>query len=621
MTLRACGVQQTYWGIDWIALQYGEGSEQVSHEEPLKKESMSPSTSLEAALEKLQAEQEKKSKEEVEELLKELYREAPFYLRLLLSVDPVPEASYILLGLMVGLAWLQWYRPVGWLCVAGLILCLHTILNIHLHHHLFTQQAFPFGIVEIEPGWGLFALVGVWGAFYILNLLQPGQLRRPTKKIPGLAFPLVLVGLILLGRDTLLTSKKVFQVSSGDIEQPAATPAPELLAELRHAKTISPAEVQTEHYDLHIEGLDANEVGRLLEQAYDNLQRFFRAAPNDRLRLELYEKQDALLDILKAEGVSPTDVGGYYSPRRKTAILVVQPSDYATRHLLLHEATHQFHHLAVTGNQPPSGFWYVEGLAEYFAMHNWDGKTLQVGVIPAITLEDYPAQALQEVTKRNGDLQGLIQGTWGNRPEGWSLIHYLVNNEPHRFRQLARLLDRHVEPAAAWRQVFGEVTVKQANAWRGWLEQHQQPWRVVWISFQQIGDVLEGKAEANGLALLKETPPRLDVEVELISGKLLAGLVFGYQSPDWFHLWQVQANNTVRLVECKDGKWTIGPSYPLPRSKEQPRLALVQSDKTVTLYANGVKLVTVTASGQVGLNVEGCRVHFRVNTRKADSSI
>ncbi len=95
VTLRACGVQQTYWGIDWIALQYGEGSEHVSHEATLKKERVSPSTSLEATLEKLQAEQEKKSKEEVENLLKELYREAPFYLRLLLSVDPVPEASYM----------------------------------------------------------------------------------------------------------------------------------------------------------------------------------------------------------------------------------------------------------------------------------------------------------------------------------------------------------------------------------------------------------------------------------------------------------------------------------------------------------------------------------------------
>jgi hypothetical protein len=208
--LRACGVQQTYWGIDWIALQYGEESEHVSHGETLKKGSVSPSISLEATLEKLQAEQEEKSKEEIEKLLKELYREAPFYLRLLLSVDPVPEASYLLLVLTVGLAWLQWYRPVGWLCVAGLILCLHTILNIYGHHHLFAHQAFPFGVVEIEPGWGLFALAGLWGAFYALNLLQPGQLRQPegwSPKILGPAFSLVVVGLVLLGRGTFLTSK------------------------------------------------------------------------------------------------------------------------------------------------------------------------------------------------------------------------------------------------------------------------------------------------------------------------------------------------------------------------------------------------------------------------------
>jgi hypothetical protein len=210
VTLRACGVQQTYWGIDWIALQYREEREHVSHEETLRKEKVPPSTSLEATLEKLQAEQEEKSKGEIEELLKELYRAAPFFLRFLLSVDPVPEISYPFLVFVPGLAWLQWYRPVGWLCVAGLIFCLHTILNIYLHHHLLAHQAFPFGIVEIEPGWGLFAMVGLWGALYALNRLQSVQIGRSERwiqKILGPAFFLVLFCLVLLGKGALRTWK------------------------------------------------------------------------------------------------------------------------------------------------------------------------------------------------------------------------------------------------------------------------------------------------------------------------------------------------------------------------------------------------------------------------------
>ena len=33
-----------------------------------------------------------------------------------------------------------------------------------------------------------------------------------------------------------------------------------------------------------------------------------------------------------------------------------------------------------TGNRSPKATWYTEGLAEYFGMHNWDGKTL-TGVV------------------------------------------------------------------------------------------------------------------------------------------------------------------------------------------------------------------------------------------------
>src|SRR5437867_4436940 len=72
VTLRACGVQQTYWGIDWIALQYGEGSEHVSHEETLKKERASSSASLEATLENPQARQEPTRKAEVGDILNAL---------------------------------------------------------------------------------------------------------------------------------------------------------------------------------------------------------------------------------------------------------------------------------------------------------------------------------------------------------------------------------------------------------------------------------------------------------------------------------------------------------------------------------------------------------------------
>jgi hypothetical protein len=52
--------------------------------------------------------------------------------------------------------------------------------------------------------------------------------------------------------------------------------------------------------------------------------------------------------------------------------LYVQPGDYYTRHLLLHEGTHAFMQHFLGSHGPP---WYSEGMAELLALHVWqDGK-------------------------------------------------------------------------------------------------------------------------------------------------------------------------------------------------------------------------------------------------------
>jgi hypothetical protein len=172
VTLRACGTQQNLSGTDWIALQHGEGKKHLLPEKTLRNGKVPTPTSLEAVLEGLVKMGEAQLEREIDKALAETCREAPFYFRPFLAVDPIPEASYLLFVLILGLAWLQWYRPVDWLCLAGVVLCLHTILNVYLHQRLFAQKAFPFGVVEIAPGWGLFALISLWGILYALNHLQ-----------------------------------------------------------------------------------------------------------------------------------------------------------------------------------------------------------------------------------------------------------------------------------------------------------------------------------------------------------------------------------------------------------------------------------------------------------------
>ena len=66
--------------------------------------------------------------------------------------------------------------------------------------------------------------------------------------------------------------------------------------------------------------------------------------------------------------------------------LVEQPSDYYRRHLWLHEGTHAFMQTQLGG--AGSG-WYMEGMAELFGTHRWQGGKLELGVMPA-SKEDVP---------------------------------------------------------------------------------------------------------------------------------------------------------------------------------------------------------------------------------------
>ena len=58
----------------------------------------------------------------------------------------------------------------------------------------------------------------------------------------------------------------------------------------------------------------------------------------------------------------------------RTLWMYEQPTAYYRRHLLLHEGTHAFMNTLLEGAGPP---WYMEGVAELLATHQWiDGKLL-----------------------------------------------------------------------------------------------------------------------------------------------------------------------------------------------------------------------------------------------------
>lgn len=55
--------------------------------------------------------------------------------------------------------------------------------------------------------------------------------------------------------------------------------------------------------------------------------------------------------------------------------LFPQEGKYYTRHLMLHEGTHAFMQWYLGGSGPP---WYSEGMAEWLALHRWNGEGLEL---------------------------------------------------------------------------------------------------------------------------------------------------------------------------------------------------------------------------------------------------
>ena len=53
----------------------------------------------------------------------------------------------------------------------------------------------------------------------------------------------------------------------------------------------------------------------------------------------------------------------------------LQKDEYYTRHLILHEGTHAFMQWFLGSSGTP---WYSEGMAEWVALHHWDGQTVKL---------------------------------------------------------------------------------------------------------------------------------------------------------------------------------------------------------------------------------------------------
>ncbi|WP_153557378.1 hypothetical protein [Roseimaritima sediminicola] len=126
-----------------------------------------------------------------------------------------------------------------------------------------------------------------------------------------------------------------------------------------------------------VDGLPAD-----VDAAVPQWLRFWQRQPNSAAdwKMTIYVMQDRAR--FEEAGLFPPRLPdfpyGFQSGRE--AWVLVQPSDYYTRHLVLHEAFHGFAERFFGGTGPQ---WFAEGTAEMMATHRGSGPALRVPSIPA----------------------------------------------------------------------------------------------------------------------------------------------------------------------------------------------------------------------------------------------
>jgi hypothetical protein len=379
----------------------------------------------------------------------------------------------------------------------------------------------------------------------------------------------------------------------------APAEAPQVIAS--DAESVS---VQTAHYTLIAETEQEKALLfiRLLEASYEALKNHFEAEPalnaNQRLTVRFLASKERFLAQLRADGLPELggDVGGYYSPMTRTAYLYRQGNPYNTRTLLLHEALHQFHYLArnPTGSMP---FWYVEGVAEDLSRHDWDGNCIRLGIVPLLSWEDLPKDALQQTEPTSFDVTPFVDGTRSaSRAVAWALHRYLRLSPTHR--DPFRTLQAEIEGGTATVQTFSSLIAVPAalnTPLRTWVAANQEPMEPIfteWIPTSSRGVYGFAETWLSG-ALVKGNVTHFEASYDVpLSTRWDVGLMLAYQD---------HSNFFALLLGSAGNVWTFK----------------VQGGQASTAWVTNAPASTGDGEGTISVDFNGSQAEVTVNATKA----
>lgn len=183
-------------------------------------------------------------------------------------------------------------------------------------------------------------------------------------------------------------------------------------------------------------------------------------------------------DKMRSLGLLPDDLPPFHNGffRGDTFWVWEQPSDFYRRHLVLHEGTHGFMLTMLGGAGPP---WYMEGMAEYFGTHTWDGQNLTTRVIPQAKEDSLMWGRIKIISDdlTAGQGKGLFdiirynhEEFLKNRPYGWSWGAVTFLDQHPLTQEAFRKLRKHTRMTGGFSErltnELGDVWPKVSEQWQ-----------------------------------------------------------------------------------------------------------------------------------------------------------
>jgi hypothetical protein len=221
----------------------------------------------------------------------------------------------------------------------------------------------------------------------------------------------------------------------------------------------------------------ADAAAAFMEALYGKLDAVFRFAKKSTGRFKVYvfnnrsefrSFAEALNAPLAAAAI------GFYDPMSQVLATYGPGSPgQDVIQILAHEGTHQFIDM-VEGGEPP--LWLDEGLAEYFGTVEWDGESLEMGLVNEGRLADLLAMVS---TGNQIPLRALFHSedrmTFGpaHYAEAWSLIHFMFNCDEGKnvplLAQFFQAVKAGENQDVAFRRIIKTPVALFEKAWLGYV--------------------------------------------------------------------------------------------------------------------------------------------------------